>query len=243
MPNYARAKSWQQLVKSSLMTPKEKLRAAAKREVGRKQVRARKAKLNLIDPSKHGAVLSTPYFRGKFPAPLIAAEWSGADCIVTVPWHVPRCGEWPAEDSPAGHEWRRDLREGARQLSIMGLRASAARHDFGYDTLSAPYLPGLKPLIESVGFVRLVPKRGKFFDVDSLFQWFHQMRDGIYDTWAGLKYDKNGKAIWLGQVADHDYHPDFVQCQYNQLHSDGYGVKFVFRFREDIAEALQRCSL
>jgi len=179
------------------------------------------------------------YATGRFPASAVAAGWIGSDYVITAPWFVPRLDLWP-KDEKTLRAWKRDLRQGARTLATLGLRKMG--HDFGYVEGKTPWLPELEAHIEHLGIARIVPANTvKLFDVDSLLEWGHEMRDGLYDVYAGLKHDKNGKPIWKGQDADADYEvgPGVIQCVYSQLRLDGHGVGFVYRFKPEALEALR----
>jgi hypothetical protein len=234
MPNYQRM-SLAQLLKTVTMTPRGKHRASEKHAISRRGLAQRKAKSQLVDPAKHGTVLSTPYHKGQLAAPLIAARWIGQDFLVTVPWYIKPWRDWPAGEVDM-QRFVRDMRQGARVLSTLALRSIHSDEDFGFDIQTRPWLPGLKPHLESLALVRIVPERGKFFEEDSNIHWGHHMRDGQYDVFAGMKLDKNKRPIWLGQDADDNNKDGFVPFQYNQIRADGHGVAFVFRFKREFVE-------
>lgn len=211
------------------------------------QTKAQKNAFNrsrVVDLKTHGTVLPSGYFaKGQWAAPLIAARWegeSGRDFIVTVPWYIPPLGEWPVQDtrSAAWRAWKRNMRQGARALSTAALRSLG--RDFGYIEGSRPWLPDLHPCLESMGIIRIVPKhQRKVFEEDSFFHWCHQMRDGLYDVWAGAMVQSDGKVKWLGQDADDNNRAGFIPIQYNQLRINGHGVAFVFRFKAEAMEQLK----
>jgi hypothetical protein len=234
MPNYQRM-NLKQLLSTITMTPADKRKAAASHAVSRRTIAKRKAKSRLLDPSNHGAVLGTPYFQGQLAAPFIATQWIGQDFVVTVPWYIQGWRDWPAN---ARHMdlWVRDMRQGARALSTLALRSISPGEDFGFDRQTTPWLPELKPRLESLAIVRIIPKSGKFFEEDSMIHWGHHMRDGQYDVFAGMKRNKRNQPIWLGQDADDNNRQGFVPFQYNQIHADGHGVAFVFRFKKEFVE-------
>lgn len=215
----------------------------AKRKSGpsKQQLIKQKGRSQLLDPSKHGDVLSTPFLDGgQFAAPLIATRWLGQDFVITVPWYIERLTEWP-KSRVALRRFEKRMRTGAFAISLFALHKHGPALEFGFDKRRVPWLPGMKQHLESVAVVRLVPEEGwPFFESDSLLAWFHNMRDGVYDTWAGFSLDKNNKVVAHGQYEDNDYKPDFVQIQYNQARADGHGVAFVFRFKAESLEQLKR---
>lgn len=232
MTNFARM-TLAQLIKTP-MTPEAKLRAAAKWDMKRRSRQRVKSRAQLVDLSEHGRVLMLPQLRPKERARFAAARWEGRDYLVTVPWFIQRWPDWP-QAGKAKNTFKANMRQGARAFSTLALRALPV--DFGYVEGVRPWLPDLAPMLESVGVVRLVPKHvRKMFEEDSLIHWCHHLRDGVYDTFAGMKLDKNGSPIWLGQDADDNNKPGFIPCQYNQLHAGGHGVVFVFRFKQEAVE-------
>lgn len=224
-----------QLVESQLqdMSPLAKLTAANKAAVSRRAVTRRKGKAQLLDLSKHGTVLGAG-FESELA---IAARWVGRDYVVTrakylEPWRL-----WPS-DGRALSAFRSEWRSGTRTMGIGAINAIG--FDFGRRAADH-WHPWLKPCLESVGIIRIVPKNGgRFFENDSMIHWGHHIRDGIYDVWAGAKLDKNGDLIWLGQDEDDDQDPNFIPCHYNQIKADGNGVAMVFRFRQEFVDAMPK---
>jgi len=215
--------------------PELRLRESAQRGMSQREKRKRSANGSLLSLAEHGKVIGT----GIGKEPFVAARWMGQDYVVTRSIYIPGWRDWP--DSA---DYRSMMRQSSRALCTRALRDIG--YDFGYDARNAPWMPGLKPYLESVGVCRLVPtfvgaakkRKHKFFEDDSLIHWCHHLRDGVYDVWAGMKLNKNGDPIWLGQDEDDNNKAGFVPCQYNQAHADGYGIAYVFRFRTEFVELL-----
>lgn len=183
-----------------------------------------------VDLNKHGKLIYTGVDREL----AVAARWLGQDYIVTRAVYLRPWRDWPEQGEDLSR-FRAEWRQGSRFMATGALR------DIGFDFGFSPrqqWLPKLKPYLESVGVVRIFPPRGKKFEEDSLLHWAHHVRDGIYDVWAGCKFDKNGKAIWLGQDEDDNNAEGFVPCQYSQIKADGNGIAMVYRFKPEFVAAL-----
>lgn len=222
---------------SQYASPRDKLRRSASKTMSRRSVRNRRAKQQLVDLSKHGTVIQAPpeFNTGVLPAAAVAARWLGRDFVITVPWFIAPWRDW-SKTFVAG-DYIRDMRQGARALSTLAL--SQLNADFGYVPGVVPYMPKLKAGLESVALARVIPPRGKKFEEDSIIHWCHHMRDGLYDVWAGFKVKRDGKLDWQGQYEDDNNKPGFIPCEYNQVHADGHGVAFVFRFKPEAFKTLQ----
>lgn len=227
-----------ELVKQQLLESNPRLRLQEAVERGMMSERAKRKKIangSLLSLAEHGKVLGT----GIGQEPFVAARWLGQDYVITRAIFIPGWRDWP--DSA---DYRSMMRQSSRALCTRALRDIG--FDFGYEARMTPWLPKLKPYIERVGVTRLVPtyvgkakkRKHRFFENDSLIHWCHHLRDGVYDVWAGMKLNKNGDPIWLGQDEDDDHKPEFVPFQYNQAHADGYGIAYVFRFKIEFIEAL-----
>lgn len=217
-----------ELVRSQLQdaSPLAKLTAANEHAVSRRTRSKNAAKRQLLDLRNHGTVVGTGYAS----EPVIAVRWVGNDFVVTRAQYLQPWRDWPDEPS-----FRARWRSGARATSLVGI--GALGFPFGA-TKEQPWMPDLRPCLESVGVLRLVPPRGRFFENDSMVHWSHHVRDGIYDVWAGMILDKNGDPVWLGQRADDDNKLGFIPCQYNQVKADGHGIATVFRFRQEFVDAM-----
>lgn len=228
-----------QLIRTN-MDPREKLRAAAQHSMrkrsSKRSLKHARARAELVDLNAHGRVLYMPSPNPRGKARFVATRWVGQDYLVTVATYLKPWYEWP-EKSRDLNAFNAAVRHGTREACTHALRGLGI--DFGFRERLMPWCPLVQPHLESMGLVRLVPERQrKLFEEDGLIHWGHHMRDGMYDAWAGCKHDKKGRPVWQGQNADDNNKEGFVPFAYNQLHSDGHGVTFVYRFKRASMEAL-----
>lgn len=201
--------------------------------MSQRQRKKRTANGSLLNLAEHGKIIGT----GRQSELAVAARWMGQDYVITRAVYLPPWRDWPP-DGPALRAFFAKWRRGTHEVCMAALQDIG--FDFGYER-GKPWLPALEPYLESVGICRIVPPRGKFFEKDSRVHWPHAVRDGMYDVWAGMKLDKNGNPIWLGQRADDDSNPDkpiAVPCQYNETRADGHGMALIYRFKAEFVEAL-----
>jgi len=218
--------------KSPVEQAKAKLQASAKRAMSRRNVQARRRRA--IDATQHGQAFAVSLHvdSDRPPQTMVCSyRMRGNELEITAPIMIKRWYDWP----PRGRDGKltrmvRYHRRGTHAACVEALRR------LGFESINGGMV-GLLERVEAVGFVRIAPKvKKKFLDTDSAIHTLHHVRDGVFDSLVGMKLNKNGEPIWLGQDADDEEGEDLVSCHYNQIEiGKEIGIRVLFYFKPGMA--------
>jgi hypothetical protein len=233
-------KLWAEYLESKLSPverAKLKLQKSAKHAMSQRSVTKRR---KTAAPSFSTAELGTPltvslWRKGAKRPKIIGCYYRLRDHDLEITTHIQidSWRQWPRPGS--GHTAMRSYHRRGTHLCCVEVfkKIGCTEIDGG--------IVGLKDRLEAIGLVRISPKK---LERDSAIHTLHYARDGAYDVLVGMKLDKNGEPVWLGQYEDNEENADFVECQYNQTSidangSDFIGLRVVFRFKTGMAPIVE----